>query len=137
MSINLEYQTATVYTLYMATKTPQQRSEAARKASATRRANRAAGIGPNPSRKRTRGGPAFTTPKPTAQGLKLVALSALEDVFVVKLRDTGISPDARKAYETYKKLLALALGPVSSTAMQNEADAALRMATIALVKLAF
>jgi len=111
---------------------------AGQKAAATRRANRAAGIAPKSTgRKRARGGPAFTTPKPTAQGLKLVALAALEDVLVVRLRDAGITPEARKAFDRYQKLKALALGAVTSTAMQNEADSALRMATIELVKLAF
>jgi len=111
---------------------------AGQKAAATRRANRAAGIPPKSTgRKRTRGGPAFSTPKPTAAGLKLVALAALEDVLVTKLRDTGITPEVRKAYDRYSKLKALALGPVTSPAMQNEADSALRMATVELVKLAF
>jgi len=117
--------------------TPQQRSEAARKAAAKRRANKAAGIGPTPRTGRKRGGPAFTTPKPAAKDLKLVALAALEDAMVVKLRDTGVTPEARKAFERYQKLKALALGPVTSPAMQNEADSALRMATVELVKLAF
>lgn len=116
--------------------TSQQRSAAAQKAAASRKANRANG-GPAATSKRTRGGPAFSTPKPTYTGVRLIALAAIEDVFVMKLRDHGITPDARKAFEQYQKVKALALGPVSSTAMQNEADSALRMAIVNLAKLAF
>lgn len=120
--------------------TPQQRSDAARKASATRRANRAAGIGPAPRSKgtrRARGGPAFATPKPKAADLKLVVLAALENAFVVKMRDEGITPDARKAWDQYQKIKALGLGPVTSPAMQLEAATAMRMAIVNLSKLVF
>lgn len=118
--------------------TPQQRSDAARKASATRRANRANGTTP-PARPRraTRGGPAFAAPAPSTRGQKLIALAALEDLFALKLRDTGITQDDRDAFARYEKLKALALGPTTNSAMQTEADSALRMATIALVKVAF
>jgi hypothetical protein len=52
------------------------------------------------------------------------------------LQETGITDDVRTSYATYKKLKALALGPAANSAMQTEADSALRMATAALVKLA-
>jgi hypothetical protein len=111
---------------------------AGQKAAATRRANRAAGIPPkSKSSRRMRGGPAFAAPKPDYRSLKIVALAALEDVFVLKLRDAGITPEARKGWEVYQKLKALALAPTASTAAQIEADSALRMATANLVKLAY
>lgn len=88
-------------------------------------------------RRGTRGGPAFAAPLPTSRELKLVALNALQDVFVMRLKEQGITQETRDAYEKYKKILSLAMGPVSNQSMQNEADLALRMATIQLVKLAF
>jgi len=84
-----------------------------------------------------RKGQAFATPKQTPRDMKLVALAALEDLFVTQLRDKGVTQDARDAYDKYNKLKALAMGPASNTATQNEADAALRMATIQLVKVTF
>jgi len=119
--------------------TPQQRTDAARKAAATRRANRVNGT-PHaaPTRRRpARGGPAFAAPKPDYRSLKIVALAALESVFVVKLRDAGITPEARKAWDVYQKLKALALAPTTDPLSQTEADSALRMATANLVKLAY
>jgi hypothetical protein len=114
-------------------------------ANPTPRAPKAPRQGANPGQKRrgARGGPAFTTPKPSLHGLKLVALSAIEDVFVTKLRDHGVTDEARKAHATYKKLLAVAVGTSHATsaaltaAQQAEADTALRLAIIALVKQAF
>jgi hypothetical protein len=81
--------------------------------------------------------PVFATPKPTYRPLQLVALAAIEDVFVVKLRDKGITPEARIAFEKYQKLKRLALGATNNVATQNEADSALRMAIVHLVQLAF
>lgn len=81
--------------------------------------------------------PVFATPKPNYRALKLAALVALEQAFTQKLAEQGITDDVRTAYGTYRKLKALALGATSSTAAQTEADAALRMATVHLVKLAF
>jgi hypothetical protein len=74
--------------------------------------------------------------------LRLVALAALEDLFVCQLAQNGISQEARDAFKQYKKVLAHALGPVSSVASstqqagtRNEQSTALRLAIIALVKL--
>lgn len=128
--------------------TPQQRSDAARKAAASRRANRMNGNGSSTGSSYSNGHTtarptsrqtvnSYKAPQPTYRGLKLVALSALEDAFVMKLREQGISDDAREAYARYQKLKALALGPSVNTATQNEADTALRMSVIHLVKLAF
>jgi hypothetical protein len=82
-------------------------------------------------------GPAFTAPKPDRRSMLLLALANLEDAFVVKLAESGISPDTRKSYERYQKLKALALGPSVNTATQTEAYAALRQSVIELLKLAF
>lgn len=113
------------------------RSAAAQKAAATRRANKAAGIGPTPRTARKRGGPAFTTPPASYRGQLLVVLANVEDLFVLKLRDKGITQDARDAFEKYKKVKALALGAASNSATQTEADLALRTAICMLVKLAY
>jgi hypothetical protein len=88
-------------------------------------------------------GQAFATPPSTYRGVELIALSAIEDVMVVKLRDLTASnggtipPDIQTAYDKYLKLKTLALGNVSNSAMQAEADSALRMAIVNLVKLGF
>jgi len=81
----------------------------------------------------------FSTPRPNYRALKLAALVALESVFTQKLAEQGITDEVRSAYGTYRKLKTLALAPSASTTpeMQREADVALRMATINLVKLAF
>jgi hypothetical protein len=84
-----------------------------------------------------RGGPAFSTPKPTVAAAKLTVLASLEDLFALVLRDSGITPEARKEYERYSKLKALALGPASTTEAQTEANSALRASTIALIKLTY
>jgi hypothetical protein len=135
LSIILVYLTAQVHSLYMTTSTAA-RSAAAQKAAATRRANKANGTTPTSS-KRTRGGPAFATPPANYRGQLLVVLAGVEDLFVLKLRDKGITQDARDAYEKYKKVKALALGAASNSATQTEADLALRTAICMLVKLAY
>jgi len=76
-------------------------------------------------------------PKPSARDLKIVALAALEDATKGKLAEAGVTQDARDAWDKYKKVKAYALGNVKSVADQNEADVALRMAVLALVKLTF
>jgi hypothetical protein len=82
--------------------------------------------------------PVFATPAPTYRALKLASLASLEETFKQKLAETGINDEQRAAWATYKKVKALALGTTNNNiAMQNEADLALRMATIALVKLTY
>lgn len=83
------------------------------------------------------GSKAYSAPAPTYRDAKVVALSSLESAFVLKLKESGITDDARAAYDKYKKLKALALAPTLNVFTQNEADAALRQAVIALVKFAF
>jgi len=67
----------------------------------------------------------------------MIVLAALTDLLAVRQAETGITQDARDAYAKFQKLLALALGPTANAAMQTEADSALRMAAVTLVKLAF
>lgn len=88
--------------------------------------------------------PIFNTPKPTYRAQKLAALVALESVFVQKLAEQGITQDIRDAHAKYKLLKTRALASVNgnvSTAVaagtQAEADVALKLATVQLVKLAF
>ena len=69
--------------------------------------------------------------------VKVVALSSLESAFILRLKETGITDDARHAFDKYKKLKALALAPTLNVFTQNEADTALRQAVITLVKFAF
>lgn len=131
-----------------------QRSAAARKAAATRRAKRQArayagatsGTYSSPPPPRSTytppvtprpAAPIYSAPVKTSRGLKLAALAALEDVFVQQCKESGVTDDARKAFAQYQKLKALAIGHTSNSAMQNEADTALRMATINLVKVTF
>ena len=114
--------------------TPQQRSEAARKAAASRRANRAAGVRPAPRGRK--GGPVFSTPRPVLRDLQLVALAAIEDALAVK-QAQGITDDARLAFLQLQKIKGLAFGQTNSPEAQNEADAALRTALLHAIKLAF
>jgi hypothetical protein len=84
-------------------------------------------------------GPVFSTPKPALRPLRLAALVALEDVFKQKCMDqpTTVTEDVRSAFKQYQKVKNRALAPSTDVAMQNEADTALRVATLNLVKLAF
>jgi hypothetical protein len=84
-------------------------------------------------------GPVFATPAPNARALKLAGLVALEAAFTQKVVELGkgVTDELRDAYAKYKKCKALALGAVANSAMQNEADTALRLAVVALVKLTY
>jgi len=129
--------------------TPQQRQDAARKAAATRRANRANGVGPQPKRAGSAGprrshvrptGPAFA-PRPSADSLMLVALAALEDAVKAKFGTVKATPEQDHAWRQYQKVKALALHPASGAtqdlrdAAAMEARAALRTGSISLLKL--
>jgi hypothetical protein len=76
-------------------------------------------------------GPVFATPKPALRPLRLAALVALED------QPATVTEDVRTAFKLYQKVKNRALAPSTDIAMQNEADTALRVATLNLVKLAF
>jgi len=90
-------------------------------------------------RAQAKSGPAFSTPKPNRRDVLLTALASLEDAFVVKLSEVGVTDDARKSYDRYQKLKALALGAGANAnaATQNEAYAALRLSVIEMLKLSF
>jgi hypothetical protein len=83
-------------------------------------------------------GPVFTTPAPpSSTALRLVAMAALEDVFFQKCAEVGVVQETRDAFAKYKKLKALALGHTSSVEAKREADAALCVSVVHLVKLTF
>lgn len=79
------------------------------------------------------------TPKPSAASQRLVVLAALEDFLAVKVAETGITQEQRDAWEKYKKVktTALSLRPDADTTTRNEADTALRVAAMALIRLTF
>jgi len=121
--------------------TPQQRSDAARKAAASRRANQANGTttsapGARPTSRQVVN-QYKATPAPNYRDARLVAMAAVEDAFILKVKTDGINDEARDAYTRYQKLKARALAPAVNQETQNEADLALRMSVIHLVKLAF
>ena len=68
-------------------------------------------------------------------------MSALEDLLVVRLRDTGISDDARKSQWTATRTVytkALALGPiVDPRGRARKGLGGSGLATIELIKLAY
>jgi len=76
-------------------------------------------------------------PKPTVASARLAVVAALEDLFVLDCKATGITDDKRKAFETFKKVLTKALAPASSVEMRNENDTALRQAALQMVRLTF
>jgi hypothetical protein len=158
--------------------TPQQRSDAARKAAATKRRNAAArGFAPPPPRPQpTWQGPlscsrcgqpaaggtglcdacrrvtapppppppptapratAFASAAKTVAEQRLAVTNALVDLFALVCAEKGKSQERIDAFELYKKAMRRALSPASSTQDQNEADVALRLATITLIKQTF
>ncbi len=112
--------------------TSQQRSEAARRAAATRRANRMNGTtGTRPSASRPRR--AAFAPRVDAKLAAFEALAKLEDALVAKATEQGITPEMGTAFERFQKIKARALAPGTP----GEGAVALRMATIELVKLVY
>lgn len=105
---------------------------------------------PPPAAPTQRPGAAFTTPKPTVRSQRQTVVVELENLFVLVCRDSGLGAgthttvgccaahdEMRKTFDTYKKTLHRALAPSANTATQNEADTALRLAAVALLKLTF
>lgn len=76
-------------------------------------------------------------PKPTVDNARATVLVALEDLYALQCKETGITDERRECFRKYRKALAYALGPISNQAMKNEADTALRVAAIQLVKVTF
>jgi hypothetical protein len=91
---------------------------------------------PPPTQPRPPAGAAFTT-KPTVSNARLAVVKALEDLFVLVCRDTGITDERRHAFEKYKAALVRALAPSVNAATQTEADTALRIAATKLIALTF
>ena len=85
------------------------------------------------------GGPAFTTALPTAAELQVQALAKLEDALVMTAQEKGITAATEAAFTKYQKLktMALAQSPTSNLALRNEANVAMRMALIEIIKIAF
>lgn len=100
-------------------------------------------VNPNVPPVTVKTGPVFATPKPSYRALKLAAMVALEAAMVAKLEDAGglatLTDDTRHSFARYKKIKALALGvtPTATPETRVEADSALRLATLELVKLAY
>ena len=92
---------------------------------------------PPPPRRPVQTAPLFSTPVVSTQGAKLVALAAFEDVVKATFAKGGITDEARSDWDKYKKLKTLALSPSATKELQNEADAALRMAITRLLRIAF
>jgi len=89
---------------------------------------------PPPAAPRPTGGRLFAPAAVNLADLKLAALVALEAVVKAKFANpANRTEDARKAYETYTKCKALAL----NNSNDNEAGAALRAATLALIKMTY
>jgi len=68
---------------------------------------------------------------------RLAVVKALEDLFVLVCRDTGITDERRHAFEKYKAALGRALAPSINAATQTEAETALRIAATKLIALTF
>jgi len=105
---------------------------------------------PPPAPATPRPGQAFSTPKPTVKNQRLEVVAQLENLFVLVCRDSGLGvgthtkggccaahDEMRKTFDTYKKTLNRAIAPSVNSATQNEADTALRLAAVALLKLTF
>jgi len=115
--------------------TQQQRSDAARKAAASRRANRMNGYTASasaPTAGRYSPRRAFA-PESDPRALAFEALAKLEEALVAKAKKTGITPEMNSAFERYQKIKARALQPGTI----SEGDVALRLGTVELIKLVF
>lgn len=98
---------------------------------------------PRPTQAPSNGGGLWSTPKPTIESQRAIVLASLTDLFALvaadaKQKNGGKTPDAlSEAFDRYQKMLTRALAPSTDSAMKNEADTALRVAAMNLVKLTF
>jgi hypothetical protein len=76
-------------------------------------------------------------PKPTVENARAEVLVALENLYAIQCQATGITDDKRNAFEKYQKALTRALAPSTDILLRNEAETALRVAAMHLVKLTF
>jgi len=74
---------------------------------------------------------------PTVDDARAEVLVALENLYVLQCKATGITDEKRNAFDKYQKALTRALAPSPDPMMANEAATALRVAAIHLVKLTF
>lgn len=74
---------------------------------------------------------------PTVEDAKAEVLVALENLYVLQCKATGITDEKRNAFDKYQKALTRALAPSPDPLMANEAQTALRVAAMHLVKLTF
>lgn len=104
-----------------------------------RSATTATGAPRAPRKTKMRGGPAFTTTLPTAADLQVIALAKLEDALVMTASEKGITAATEASFAKYQKLktMALAQSATSNLALRNEANVAMRMALIEIIKIVF
>jgi hypothetical protein len=84
--------------------------------------------------------PAATTvfgPKPTVENARAEVIVALENLYALVVKESGMTTERDDAFRKYKLALNTALGQLSNQAMQNEANAALCVAAIRLWKVTF
>lgn len=84
------------------------------------------------------------SPMMKADEASMAALGALESALVAKLRESGVTDEARASFLRYKKILATAVAvpdasssPAQVEAQRNQSRVALRMAILELVKLVY
>lgn len=108
-------------------------------ANGTAPASRVTGAPRAPRKTKMRGGPAFATALPTAAELQVQALAKLEDALVMTAQEKGITAATEAAFAKYTKLKAVALASVTSgnMALRNEANVAMKLALIEIVKVTF
>jgi len=76
-------------------------------------------------------------PQPTVDDARADVLVALENLYALQCKATGIDDEKRNAFDKYKKALTRALAISPDPLMRNEAETALRVAAMHLVKLTF
>jgi hypothetical protein len=72
-------------------------------------------------------------PPPTAREAKMNALAALTEAMAAKFGEVDPTPEQESEYARFQKIMRLAMGGKTD----GEVDAAVRMATLAAVKLVF
>jgi len=92
-----------------------------------------------PRKSKMRGGPAFIAPLPSAAALQVQALAKLEDALVMTAQEKGITAATEASFAKYTKLKAVALAQsaTSNVALKNEANVAMKMALIEIIKITF
>lgn len=76
-------------------------------------------------------------PQPTIENARAEVLVALETLYALQCRAKGITDEMRNTYDKYEKALTRAMAPSTDPLLRNEAETALRVAAIQLVKVTF